>query len=193
VILSSDPGTIQFLRWGLRPAWLQEMGKRKGLINVRAETLREKPTFTRNLAKRRCVVLADSFYVWKTGVGQKIPYRVSLVSGEPFALAGIWEQNRDEEGKPVQTFAIVTTTVNELVQSVHSRMAVIVRREAERHWLDSQASTEHLLSLLRPYPGALMRMEEVSMRVNRTTGEAADIPTPLQEGSRKTPFSAIKK
>src|SRR5262249_41141790 len=93
VILNQDLQAIQFLAWGLWPTWLTKVTKKEGIINVRAETLRERPTFKRDLAERRCLVLADSFYEWKKAGQQKVPYRIALKSGEPFAFAGIWEEN----------------------------------------------------------------------------------------------------
>jgi putative SOS response-associated peptidase YedK len=89
VILNTAPHTIQFLQWDLRPSWSTKRTTRAGIIHVRADTLRARPTFQRDLAERRCLVLADSFYVWKKEGTRKIPYRVVLTSGEPFAFAGM--------------------------------------------------------------------------------------------------------
>ena len=100
LILNSEPQASKFVAWGLRPAWMTKISKREGIINVRAETLRDRPTFQRDLAERRCLVLADSFYEWKKAGKQKIPYRIALKSGEPFAFAGIWEENKGEDGNP---------------------------------------------------------------------------------------------
>jgi putative SOS response-associated peptidase YedK len=181
VILNTAPHTIQFLRWGLRPAWGTKRTTRAGIINVRAETLRERSTFQRDVAERRCLVLADSFYVWKTKGKQKIPYRVVLTSGEPFAFAGIWEENTDTGGRPVKTFAIITTEANALVGRVQNRMPVILRKETERQWLADDLPPEHVLSLLSPYPAHGMRMYEVSPRVNRTANDAPELITPVRE------------
>lgn len=89
VILNTAPQTIQFVAWGLRPSWLAKVATREGIINVRAETLRERATFRRDFAERRCLVLADSFYECKKEGKRKIPFRIVLTSGEPFAFAGI--------------------------------------------------------------------------------------------------------
>src|ERR671922_2758626 len=77
VILNTKPHAIKWLVWGLKPAWVKKTTQKGGIIHVRAETLRERPTFHEDLAKRRCLVLADSFYVWqKTAGRRKIPFRV---------------------------------------------------------------------------------------------------------------------
>jgi len=175
VILNTQPQVIQPLVWGLRPVWLKQVGRREGLINVRDDTLRDKPTFARHLAHRRCLVLADSFYEWKkTEKKHKIPYRFQLKTGEPFAFAGIWEENEDEDGHMLRTFAIITTDSNALVAQVHNRMPALLTREAEQAWLDPKATREHVLSLLAPYPASEMRMYEISPRVNRATEDKPD-------------------
>src|SRR5919108_3930013 len=137
VILNTEPHTIKRLAWGLRPAWARSISKKDGIINVRAETLRERPTFKKDLAERRCLVLADSFYAWrKEGGKRKTPFRILLKTEEPFAFAGIWEENEDTDGQRIQTFAIITTESNSLVAKVHNRMPVLLKREDERRWLE---------------------------------------------------------
>ena len=178
VILNDEPKTIQFLSWGLRPAWMTKVSKREGLINVRAETLQEKPTFKKDLAWHRCLVLADSFYEWKKTGKQKLPYRILLKSGEPFAFAGIWEENTDEDGQPLKTFAIITTEANSLVGQVHNRMPVMLKPEAEKIWTDHDSSMENLYSLLHPYPANLMQMYEISTRINRASEDSPELIKP---------------
>jgi putative SOS response-associated peptidase YedK len=175
VILNTEPDTIQYVEWGLRPWWMTRASKGEGIINVQAETLRERPTFRRDVAERRCIVLADSFYEWRKGGKQKIPYRILLRSEEPFAFAGIWEEDTTEGGQPNKMFAIITMDANELVRQVHNRMPVILRREAERQWLEDEVPPEKRLSLLTPYPQSAIKMYEVSRRVNRATVDQPDI------------------
>ncbi len=162
--------------WGLRPTWLKQVARREGLINVRDDTLREKKTFARDVAERRCLVLADGFYEWqKTEKKQKTPYRFQLQTGEPFAFAGIWEENEDEDGHPLRTFAIITTDANALVAQVHHRMPAMLTRKAEHVWLDTNTSRDHVLSLLTPYPASEMRIYEISPRVNRATEDTPEL------------------
>jgi putative SOS response-associated peptidase YedK len=137
--------------------------------------LREKPTFRRDLAERRCLVLADSFYEWRTEGRHKTPFRVLLKTGEPFAFAGIWEENEGEDGHPLRTFALITTAANALVAQVHPRMPVILRRDDERRWLQRDTDPHTALALLQPYPAERMTMYEVSARVNRATTDQAEL------------------
>jgi putative SOS response-associated peptidase YedK len=179
VILNTAPQTIHRLAWGLRPAWARSMGKKDGIINVRAETLRERQTFKKDLAERRCLVLADSFYEWRKEVGRrKTPFRMLLKTHEPFAFAGIWEENENSDGERIHTFAIITTESNELAAEVHNRMPVLLRQEDERVWLERETNAERALSVLRPYPAELMQMDEVSPRVNRATEDQPDLIKP---------------
>jgi putative SOS response-associated peptidase YedK len=117
---------------------------------------------------------------WKKEGKQKAPYRILLKSGEPFAFAGIWEENTDADGQPLKTFAIIKTAANELVGQVHNRMPVILRKESEKRWIKTDITQEKLLSLLYPYPDSLMEMYEVSTRVNRTTEDSPEIIKPVQ-------------
>ena len=121
-------------------------------------------------------MLADGFYEWKkTETKPKTPYRFQLKTGEPFAFAGIWEENEDEDGQPLRTFAVITTASNALVQRVHNRMPAILTREAEKAWLDTNTTRAHVLSLLAPYPAGEMRMYEISPRVNRATEDTPEL------------------
>jgi putative SOS response-associated peptidase YedK len=188
VILNTEPQTIQRLAWGLRPAWSRTIGKKDGIINVRAETLREHPTFKGDLAERRCLVLADSFYAWRKEAGKrKTPFRILLKTAEPFAFAGLWEENEDTDGHRIRTFALITTAANALVAQVHPRMPVLLQREDERVWLEQGTKPEKALAVLRPYPAELMQLYEVSPRVNRATEDQPGLIAPHRRSKRRAP------
>lgn len=160
VIFNEDEHTIRFARWGLLSEWAKKI-RRDGIINVRTDTLVEKPTFKSDLRERRCLILSDGFYEWYRHGTYKTPYRFVLRSGEPFAFAGIWEENRTPAGEPVRTFAIVTTEANGLVRRIHDRMPVILPRYSEHKWLE-----EGDVSLLRPYVAKEMKAYRVSTALN---------------------------
>src|SRR2546428_12761720 len=114
VILNCDPRHVVFAAWGIRPVWMR-VAKKDGLINVRFETLRDRPTFHADLSARRCLVPADGFYEWKTGAGKrKIPYRITRRDGKPFAFAGIWEEDSNDGALP--RFAIITTAADSFMR-----------------------------------------------------------------------------
>ena len=172
-ILNTDPEQMTIAEWGIVPFW-DKTGK-KQIINARKDSL-EKPTFKESFHERRCLVLADGFYEWKTVPGQKtkIPYRFTLKSEEPFAFAGIW-QEKDDEPQAV----IITTEPNGLVGKVHNRMPVILKPEAEQDWLNPDLQDEQALELLGTYPDKEMRAYAVSTLVNLPRNDNLDIIKPL--------------
>ncbi|MCC2545943.1 SOS response-associated peptidase [Hymenobacter sp. BT175] len=172
IITNTEPGRIQLLQWGLLPGWVRDMKTATKPINARAETLAEKPSFRQLLQRRRCLVLADSFYEWQqtapTGKGPKVPHRILLRDEQPFAFAGLWDEWADRStGEVIPTFTIITTEPNELMAGLHNRMPVILPdRHAELAWLDDGVPTAAHQELLRPYAAERMREYTVSTRVN---------------------------
>ena len=137
------------------------------MINARAETLSEKPSFRTALKKRRCIIPADGFYEWQKLGKVKQPVHIVLKSREPFGFAGLWEHWKSPEGEEILTCTIITTEANELLKAVHDRMPVILTREAEDVWLDPKIQEpEKLLPLLKQYPPEAMEYYPVSRQVN---------------------------
>jgi len=91
VIQQNGVNRILMLRWGLIPYWAKDVSIGNRLINARAETLEEKPSFRKSLVQKRCLVLADGFYEWKTEGRFKRPYRFTLQDGGTFGFAGLWD------------------------------------------------------------------------------------------------------
>ncbi len=169
-------------RWGLVPTW----DRKRRLINVRDDTLRDRRTFTGELLHGRCAVVADGFYEWrKTGAGRKAPMYVRLADGRPFAFAGLWSRRgADRYGAP--SFAIVTTGANEVVEPIHDRMPVILPHEALDVWLDPTLEdgpdAGMLLSLLAPHPSTGMAAYEVSSLVNSAANDVPECIVPAEGG-----------
>ncbi|PSP85088.1 DUF159 family protein [Halobacteriales archaeon QS_1_68_17] len=192
VVTNDDPGTIRHLQWGLVPEWADDPGIGNDMINARAETLSEKPSFRAAYERRRCLVLADGFYEWTETDAGKQPYRVTLTGGEPFAMAGLWERWTPEtaqtglgdfdggtpetDPEPLETFAIVTTEPNDLVADLHHRMSVILPSGEEKRWL--AADPDDAADLLVPHPADEMRAYPVSRAVN---DPANDSPAVIEE------------
>ena len=167
-VMQDDTRHLDLLRWGLIPAWAKEESIGSKMINARAETLAEKPSFKRLLRGRRCLIVADGFYEWKAeGKGPKQPMYFSLQQHEPFAFAGLWDSWKNPDGVVLRTCTIITTEANELVTPVHNRMPVILPLQACDAWLDPALSDEHaLLPLLKPYNAQDMLVRPVSRLVN---------------------------
>jgi putative SOS response-associated peptidase YedK len=166
------------MRWGLVPQFAKSLSDFEGAttINARAETLTGKAMWRIPFESRRCIIPADGFYEWKkledmTGTQSRRiskPYAFTMKDPQnsPFAFAGIWSAWKDPSGSWLQSFAIVTTTANELVEPIHNRMPVILEPQHYDRWFtrnrtqsnESSVPTSELpLDLLRPYPADAMQ------------------------------------
>ena len=172
-ITNSEPTQMSYLKWGLIPFWAKDPKIGYKLINTRAETISEKPSFKNAFRKRRCLIPANGFYEWKKDT-HKTPFRIFLKSEELFAMAGIWETWKDGEGKPVHTLSIITTEPNELMQNIHNRMPVILPRELEEAWLKENDELA-LKSMLRPFESKLMDCYPISRKVNSVANNTEEI------------------
>lgn len=137
------------------------------MINARAETLTQKPSFRTAFRKRRCLIVADGFYEWqKTGTA-KVPVYIHLHSKKPFGFAGVYEHWISPEGTAIGTCAIITTGPNDLMRLIHHRMPVILPKEHHALWLDPAVEDERtLLPLLQPFDAYAMQAYKVSRLVN---------------------------
>jgi putative SOS response-associated peptidase YedK len=170
-----------FLRWGLIPSWAKDPSIGDRMINARAETVAEKPSFRRALQKRRCLVLTDGFYEWRKEGKQKTPLFIALKSHEPFAFAGLWETWKSSTGEVIHSCTIITTTPNALMESIHNRMPVILPRAAEEPWLDRTVEDpQSLLRLLTPYPAEEMVAYPVSQLVNSPRNDTPACIEPVE-------------
>ena len=127
--------------------------------------------------RKRCLILSDGFYEWKKGK-EKIPYRVFLKNETLFAMAGIWDTWKNAEGKPIHSFAIITTSPNELMKNIHQRMPLILNKNDEKNWLENN-NTDELSKLLKPYPSDEMTAYQISKLVNSPINDSAEIIKPI--------------
>jgi putative SOS response-associated peptidase YedK len=182
VRLSSDGSQREaaLLRWELVPSWAKDARIGLNTINARAEDVDTKPAFRAALKKRRCLVPADAFYEWqRTGEKTRRPFAIALQSGEPYAFAGLWESWQPPEGAPLESFTILTTVPNPLMEPIHNRMPVIVAPRDYSRWLDP--SVPPPLDLLRPYPAEQMRAWQVSDLVGKVRNNTPSLLDELQD------------
>jgi putative SOS response-associated peptidase YedK len=177
VINDGKVNRMGFLRWGLIPSWAQDMSIGHKMINARAETILEKPSFKNAFKKKRCLIIADSFYEWKRhDDNKKTPMRIKLKGDHLFAMAGIWEKWKAPDGTPIYSCSVITTGPNDLMKDIHDRMPVILKRNDEKTWLDSSISDiNHLTTLLKPLEEDLMEAYEVSSQVNSPKNNSIDL------------------
>jgi putative SOS response-associated peptidase YedK len=179
VLAEPERREVVLLRWGLIPSWADDPAIGNRLLNARAETVADKPSFRSAYRKRRCLIPADGFYEWQKLGKQKQPYFIHLRDGALFAFAGLWE-HWERDGQPVESCTILTTTANELVRPLHERMPVIIEPRDYPRWLDPGNQTAAGLDvLLRPYPAEAMGLYAVSTHVNNPRHEDAECLKPL--------------
>jgi putative SOS response-associated peptidase YedK len=178
-VLIVKDGGLSLAKWGLVPAWANDAKIGNRLINARADTVADKPSFRSAFKKGRCLVVADGFYEWKKIGDRKQPYFIRLKDDRPFGFAGLAEHWRGDD-KVIDSATIITTDANPLMAGIHDRMPVILPRESYGLWLDPEfKSKEELLSLLRPYPAEEMVAIPVSTLVNSPKNEDPCCVNPL--------------
>lgn len=170
----------ELARWGLIPSWSKDGSGAARMINARAETVAEKPAFRAAFRQRRCLIPADGFYEWQARPGGKQAYYARLATGEPFAMAGLWERWQAPDGAWIQSCTIITTTANELLQPLHDRMPVILAPDHYALWLDPVLRDPGpLQALLGPYPAERMRVYPVGPAVNSVRNDGPGLIEPL--------------
>ncbi|HEY9877898.1 MAG TPA: SOS response-associated peptidase [Leptolyngbyaceae cyanobacterium] len=171
------------LRWGLIPNWSKDPAIGNRLINARAETVAEKPSFRNAFKRRRCLIVADGFYEWKTDPDSKAkqPYYFQLQEHDLFAFAGLWEQWTDpQSGGELETCTILTTAANAVLEPVHDRMPVILPQEHYEAWLDPDFyDPSALQALLQPYDAEAMQSYAVSKAVNSPKNDSSACLEPV--------------
>jgi len=146
------------------------------LINARSETVTEKPAFREAFKRSRCVIPADGFYEWKREGAGKQPFYFALRDENLFGFAGLWDRWKDENGKVIESCAILTTEANEVLRPVHDRMPVILHPETYDEWLGEDIrNVSSLKELLMPYPSAEMIAYPVSKDVNSPRNQGEDL------------------
>ena len=164
---------LVFLHWGLVPSWADDPKIGNRMINARAETAAEKPSFRTAMRRRRCLIVADGFYEWKTVAKRRQPMFIHLRDGRPFAFAGLWESWEGADHSALESCTILTTSANDLVRPIHDRMPVII-------------APRGLWAMARP-GGAASRADPaaVASLSGRGNGSVSRKPAGQQPGKRR--------
>lgn len=170
---------LVLMRWGLIPGFAKDPSVGYRMINARAETLADKPSFRDAFRRRRCLVLADGFYEWQGGPFGKTPHYIRSKDGRPFAFAGLWDRWRSPEGEVVESCTIVTTEANDTVRALHDRMPVMLGQADLEVWLDPRTDRTTLEALLVPAPVDALESYPVSSLVNRPANEGPECIAPV--------------
>lgn len=179
IIMEPDLGPIfASANWGFVPRFSKD-GKGDGKrppVNARREGIATNGMFKAAYRWRRCLVPIDGYFEWKDIYGNgknKQPYAIALKTGEPFALAGIWETWRNPETREeIRTFCIITCEPNELMAQIHDRMPVLLHPDDYRRWMSDEPDPD---DLMKPYPTELMRMWPIGRDVGSPKNDRPDI------------------
>ena len=182
VLFDGKRRRLKTMHWGLLPHF-KAAGKTAPLLfNARAETLSEKPSFSKLVEKQRCLIVADGFYEFLPVGKTKRPVRYILKDGKLFAFAGLYAVDKDDKA----ACTIVTTEANELVKKVHPRMPVILEKPCEKQWLDpSIADYESLVPCFTPLDKDMLTAYFADPRVNSTKNEGPELIEKQQESPEK--------
>jgi putative SOS response-associated peptidase YedK len=143
-VIRPDPDAVLeavMLRWGFAPV------QGRPLINARAETVMDKPSFRAAYRTRRIIVPNTGYFEWQTlEDGKKQPHLLH-VAQQPLAFAGLWTQDGDEE-----CFTVITTSASDHTRAIHDRAPVILEPGDWQTWLAPDASPRDLAALLHSDP-----------------------------------------
>lgn len=180
VIRQSPEGmrVLHLLRWGLVPHWSKDPAIGAKLNNARGESVAEKPSFRDAFKRRRCLIPANGFFEWKAEGKIKQPYYISLKSGEPMAMGGLWESWKAPDGSILRTVCVVTTSPNAVMTPIHDRMPVIVAPENRQSWLSG--TPEEIAGIVAPYRDGELQAWPVSRRVSKTQDDDAGLIEPVE-------------
>jgi putative SOS response-associated peptidase YedK len=179
-VVRLDPETgereLTVMRWGLVPFWSKDGKAGFSTINARAETVTTSPAFRDAMKRRRCLVPAEWFYEWqKVDAKTKQPYAIGLKDDALFAFAGLWDSWKNKAtGQTLETYTIVTTDANELMEPLHNRMPVILRPQDYSRWLEPGEPSRPPIDLLRPYRADEMKAWKVNARVGNVRNNDSD-------------------
>jgi putative SOS response-associated peptidase YedK len=184
-IINQNGRRLEKLHWGLVPSWAKDLTGASRLINARAETVAQKPSFRAAFKRRRCLIMADGFYEWQGEKGSKQPYFITLPSNRPFAFGGLWETWKSKEASeddPVyKSCTILTTAASESMRDIHHRMPVILQPEAYEDWLGPEIrQADQLEVVLQNHLVRKMHYYPVSKLVNRVQNNSAENINPLE-------------
>ncbi len=181
---SRTPRQLELFRWGLVPPWADDVSIGSRMINARCETLAEKPSFRKSFVHRRCLIVADGYYEWKTSGKEKQPMIIERSDGDVFAMAALWEVNHKASNTtiPIRSCTVITTEGNDLTKDIHDRMPVILDPKHFDRWLDPENhDTASLQSLLVPVPNERLRLTPVSKHVGNVRNSDASCSEPTGE------------
>ena len=135
------------------------------MINARAETLTEKPSFRKAYQQRRCLIPATGFFEWQTTETGKQAYHIHQPDNALFAFAGLWE-HWEHQQETVYSCTIITTAANHKIAAVHDRMPFIITPDFYNRWLDKKNTAVEMIDFLAVDAYSTIQLTPICARVN---------------------------
>lgn len=179
IIHDGEKKRAGYLRWGLVPFFAKDEKIGYKMINARSETAHEKPSFKHLMAKKRCLIVADSFYEWKKEGDIKQPYRIQMRNRKLFAFAGLWDKWQKGD-RTLFTCTILTKDANDFMKNIHHRMPIILPKNMEDEWIKpNQMSAYDAYEFLKSIEMDSMSANMVSTYVNSAANNSPKCVEPL--------------
>jgi putative SOS response-associated peptidase YedK len=181
IIRPSATGDREFtlVRWGLIPSWVKDPKTFSLLINARAETALNKPSFRGAMRHKRCLVPADAFYEWTGPQGRRRPYLIRPRDGGLMAFAGLYELWHNADGSEMESLVILTVPANRKISVLHDRMPAIVTPESFGAWLNVKSvEASAAAAFLVPAAEHFLETVEVSPKVNNPRNDNPEVQEP---------------
>jgi putative SOS response-associated peptidase YedK len=195
--LQTGEREIAYMRWGLVPFWSKDSKPSFSTVNAKAETITTSATYREAMKTRRCLIPADFFYEWqKIDAKRKQPCAIGMNDESIFAFAGLWERWKDKTStNTLETFTVITTDPNELMEKIHTRMPVILKPRDYDRWLEPGDPQQPPIDLLRPFPSELMKAWKVGKDVGNVRKDnpslcvesLVGVDEPVPEGKKEEP------
>lgn len=182
IIVNFNKPTLVLAYWGLIPFWAKDKKTANKMINARAESLLQKPSFKNLFISKRCLIPSTGFFEWQKNIvtNNKIPYYIKVKNENVFTFAGLWDKWIDKQtGEEIISATIITTQSNEKINQIHNRMPLIIQNDDRDKWLNPNTGIESLLKLLQPLPSELIEFYQISQKVNNPSNNSAEIIQPI--------------
>lgn len=180
ILVKKSPLRIEMAIWGLIPSWSREFKPAFTTFNARKEGIMTSKVFKRPFLTQRCLTLASAFYEWRQIPDSKDKQRFVIKprDREYFSFASFYDVWKDAEGKPFYSFTLVTTDPTESIAAIHNREAVILRKEDEEAWLNTETTVEELMDMLQPYPDNRIEAYPAAISSIKRGYDASDLLAP---------------
>ncbi|MGL4439836.1 MAG: SOS response-associated peptidase [Bosea sp. (in: a-proteobacteria)] len=184
VVIEHDRApAFMLMRWGFLPSWVKDPKDFPLVINVRGETIREKPSFRAAFTRRRCLMPTDGFYEWHRVGKDNRAYLFRRPDRGPFAFAAIWETWSSADGSEIDTVALVNSHANGLMSAVHHRCPVILEPQQFNAWLDPATSLDEAGLMLKPPHDDALEMVRIGALVNKVVNDGPQVQMAWDEAA----------